>query len=142
MKTANASALDLASIRWLLAAEHLPFDDLTERSLQTFVVLRDGEHVAGAVGIEVYEEVALLRSLIIAPDFRSHGYGGQLTSAIEVLAESAGVKSIYLLTTSAEGFFSRHGYRRIERSQAPAAIRGTSQFSALCPATAVLMVKP
>lgn len=142
MKIVNASALDLPGIRWLLAAEHLPFDDLTERSLKTFVVLQDGKHVAGAVGIEVYEEVALLRSLVVAAELRRHGYGDQLTSAIEALAEKAGVKSIYLLTTSAEAFFNRRGYRRIERSQAPAAIRETTQFSALCPASAVLMVKP
>ncbi len=142
MKTVNASAQDLAGIRWLLAADHLPFEDLTERSLKTFVVLQDGKQVAGAVGIEVYEEVALLRSLVIAPEFQSHGYGTQLTSAIEKVAEKAGIKSIYLLTTLAEGFFSRRGYRRIERSQAPTAIQGTTQFSALCPASAVLMIKP
>jgi amino-acid N-acetyltransferase len=142
VKTANASASDLPDICRLLAAERLPFDDLTELSLKTFIVLRDGRHIAGAVGMELYEDVGLLRSLVVAAELRSHGYGGQLASAIEALAEKAGVKSIYLLTTSSEAFFRRRGYRRTERSQAPAAIQGTTQFSALCPASAVLMVKP
>jgi hypothetical protein len=34
------------------------------------------------------------------------------------------------------------GYRAIPRSEAPLRIQGSSQFSRLCPSSAVLMVKP
>jgi amino-acid N-acetyltransferase len=46
-----------------------------------------------------------------------------------------------LLTTTAAAFFEKRGYRRLARTSAPAAIRATTQFSALCPSTATLMVK-
>jgi ABC-type transport system involved in Fe-S cluster assembly fused permease/ATPase subunit len=48
---------------------------------------------------------------------------------------------MYLLTTSAADFFARLGYKRLERDEAPGAIRATSEFAALCPVDSVLMTK-
>jgi amino-acid N-acetyltransferase len=65
-----------------------------------------------------------------------------LVTAAERLAAKNGVKSLYLLTTTADRFFAGLGFRRLQREMAPLAIKSTSQFSSLCPATAVLMSKP
>jgi amino-acid N-acetyltransferase len=46
-----------------------------------------------------------------------------------------------LLTTTAEDFFRALGYARIARELAPEAIRTTREFSSLCPASSVVMVK-
>jgi amino-acid N-acetyltransferase len=51
------------------------------------------------------------------------------------------VHAIYLLTTTAEGFFAQRGYRLSERVTAPLAIAATRQFCGLCPATARFMRK-
>jgi hypothetical protein len=45
------------------------------------------------------------------------------------------------LTIDAEKFFARLGYRTMARSDAPAAIQSTDEFSSLCPGSAVLMQK-
>jgi amino-acid N-acetyltransferase len=110
--------------------------------LERFLVCRDGRDVVAAVGLEVFGKVALLRSLVVDPQLRRQGLGMHLTKAAEALARRTGVETIYLLTTTAEEFFRARGYRIVARSEAPAAIPSTTQFSALCPSTAVLMVKP
>jgi amino-acid N-acetyltransferase len=48
---------------------------------------------------------------------------------------------LYLLTTTAREFFAGRGYRAIDRADAPERIRGTTEFSDLCPASATAMVK-
>lgn len=142
MRIETARRSDLAGIRWLLEYAQLPAGDLDESSLQGFLVCRDELGVVAAVGLDVFGQVALLRSLVVDSELRGQGLGGQLTAAAEVLARQSGVESIYLLTTTADEFFRAHGYRFLARSEAPPAIQRTTQFSALCPFTAVLMVKP
>lgn len=142
MNLEPATPDDLPSIRRLLEIESLPANDLTESSLDHFLVVREGSSVTAAVGLEVYGDVALLRSLVVAEAARGKGWGAKLAAAAEALAKKAGVASIYLLTISAEDFFKAQRYRRIDRAEAPESIRRTTQFSALCPASAILMVKP
>lgn len=142
MRIEAARASDLAGIRWLLEYEHLPSEDVSERLLDHFLVCRDQKGVVGAVAIEPFGDLVLLRSLVVAADYRGEGLGRRLAQAAEVLAERRGAKAIYLLTTTAEEFFAARGYRALPRSEAPSQIRGSSQFSSLCPSTAVLMVKP
>jgi len=142
MNTEPASAGDLPAIRHLLASNNLPDDDLTADMLGRFVVLRRDGQLSGVVGIESHRDVALLRSLAVSEELRGKGYGGVLVEAAESLSQASGATAIYLLTTTAESFFAARGYRRIDRDLAPAAIRGTTQFSALCPSTAIVMVKP
>jgi amino-acid N-acetyltransferase len=59
----------------------------------------------------------------------------------ERYARSKGVTDLYLLTTTAEGFFERLGYRRVVRENAPEAIRQTKEFSGLCSSSAAFMAK-
>jgi amino-acid N-acetyltransferase len=136
-----ATAADLPGIRRLLELSNLPSDDLTASSLQYFLVLREDGLLNGAIGLETYEDVALLRSLVVAESARGRGHGATLSAAAEALAAQLGITSIYLLTTSAEKFFLARGYRVVSRHDAPGSIQATAQFSALCPSTAIVMVK-
>lgn len=138
----QARRADLAGIRRLLDTEHLPSIDITEDALEHFLVYRDETGVVGGVGLERYGEVALLRSLAVARKQMGRGLGRRLVVAAEKLAAELNVRSIYLLTTTAESFFEHLGFRRMPRQDVPLAIRNTREFSSLCPATAVMMVKP
>ena len=91
--------------------------------------------------MERFGPVGLLRSLAVSMGARGRGLGRALVSAMEDEARAAGVADIYLLTTTADRFFSKLGYVRIGRDEAPVAIRSTAQFSALCPSSAVVMRK-
>ena len=138
----QAKRSDMAGIRWLLEYEQLPTGDLIEPALERFLVCRDDKGLVGAVGLEVFESVALLRSLVVDRTVRGEGLGSQLSTAAEELARRLGVESIYLLTTTADEFFRRRGYRIVARAEAPAAIQRTKEVSQLCPSSAILMVRP
>lgn len=138
----RAGASDLIGIRWLLEMEALPSADITEEALQHFLVFRDERGVAGVVGLETFSDAALLRSLVVTGELIGRGVGRRLVLAAEALAAELGIRLIYLLTTSSSTFFEHLGFRSLDRKEAPLAIQGTREFVSLCPATAVLMVKP
>ena len=133
---------DVAAVRALLAAAGLPVADLTAASLADFWGCRAGEELAGAIGLERYGAVALLRSLAVAPDWQGRGLGAALLAHAERAARQRGIAALYLLTATAAAFFARRGYVRIPREAAPPALRQTAEFAALCPASAVCLTKP
>jgi amino-acid N-acetyltransferase len=93
------------------------------------------------VGIELCGPDALLRSLAVEPALRAHGVGSDLVMHAEEYARARGARTIYLLTTTAEAFFRSRGYSLTPRESAPPAIRATSEFSGLCPATSAFLSK-
>jgi amino-acid N-acetyltransferase len=95
----------------------------------------------GLVGVEFHGPNALLRSLAVNPAARSRGVGAALITHAEAHARSRGARSMFLLTTTAEEFFRRHGYASVARDSAPPAIRGSREFADLCPASSAFMVK-
>jgi amino-acid N-acetyltransferase len=110
-------------------------------SFEHFFGCGEQELPQGVVGLEIYGTDALLRSLAVDPVARGRGCARALVAQAEQYAQQRGVRRLYLLTTSAADFFARLGYKRLERDGAPAAIRTTSEFAALCPASSVFMVK-
>ena len=131
----------LASAVALLRAAELPIEDLTEPHLEHFFMVGSPESPGGVVGLELFGRHALLRSLVVDPRVRATGIGSRLVEHAEAHARAHGAESIYLLTTTAEGFFGARGYARTERSTAPESIRGTREFESLCPASSAFMVK-
>lgn len=49
--------------------------------------------------------------------------------------------SIYLLTETAKPYFEKRSYTIVERDNTPDVIRRSSEFSHVCPVTAVVMKK-
>ncbi|HWS66212.1 MAG TPA: arsenic resistance N-acetyltransferase ArsN2 [Steroidobacteraceae bacterium] len=125
----------------LLQAQGLPVSDITGEHLEHFFFVGSDGSPTGLVGLELYGTDALLRSLVVAENARSKGLGSTLIDHAEKYAASKGVRSIYLLTTTAEAFFIRLGYERIERSSAPPSIERTREFAGLCPASSAFMSK-
>lgn len=130
-----------SEVRRLLAESGLTTADLADYLLPHFFGCGPRDAMSGVVGIEPFGETALLRSLAVAPVHRRAGLGSRLVAHAEHYAAGLGVRSLYLLTITAEEFFLRHGYFRVDRTGAPPAILATREFSDLCPSTAALMVK-
>ena len=128
-------------VRRLLAEAQLPSLDLTDAHMEHFFGCGSVSAPAGVVGLELYDSVALLRSLAVSLKSRGQGCGTALVARAEAFAQSQGVREIYLLTTTAERFFERLGYAQLPREAAPLAIRQTQEFSVLCPASSAFMVK-
>jgi len=132
---------ELPAVRGLLDEAGLPSRDLTAAKLAHFLVARRGPEIVGVIGVEPLGDVGLLRSAAVAPEHRGRGLGVELTHALERRSREAGIRRLYLLTTTAETFFARLGYHAIGRDQAPAPVRGTTEFRELCATTSVCMEK-
>jgi amino-acid N-acetyltransferase len=133
-------ASDLGPVVSLLGASGLPTADV-EQHLERFILARWHGELVGVVGAEIYGEVGLLRSLCIVESKRGRGTGRSLLSALDAIIGTRGVRDVYLLTTTAARFFERAGFAPIPRDEAPLAIRQTTEFRSLCPASATLMRK-
>jgi amino-acid N-acetyltransferase len=123
---------------YLLAGCHTK---ISPRSISVIFGLKGKRQVIGVVGLEVLRPLALLRSLAIDPLFRNRGLGSELTQQAEKYADSLNIQALYLLTTTAEGFFAKRGYQKVPRETLPNQIQGTAEFRSLCPVTVVCMVK-
>ncbi len=138
---AIAARPGLSVAKVLLASAGLPTADLTEQHCDHFFYLGTADAPSGLVGLEIFGEVALLRSLAVATGSQRKGAGTALVGHAEQAARDAGVRVIYLLTTTAENFFSKRGYQRVARDSAPRAIRDTREFAGICPASSALMTR-
>jgi amino-acid N-acetyltransferase len=125
----------------LLLSQGLPTADITDEHLAHFFFVDADGSPAGLVGLELYGPAALLRSLVVGENARGNGLGSTLVRHAEQYAVTTGVRTLYLLTTTADRFFQRLGYERIERSQAPTSIKETREFASLCPASSAFMAK-
>jgi amino-acid N-acetyltransferase len=131
---------DLAAVSDLLSAAGLPLAGVPE-AFGEFVVAESEGRAVGAAGLERHGDVGLLRSVVVVPAYRRTGLGGTLTERILTRARNEHLKSVYLLTTTAAGFFPRLGFHRIERAALPAALNTSEELRGACPDTAVAMVR-
>ncbi|WP_233884906.1 arsenic resistance N-acetyltransferase ArsN2 [Paraburkholderia flagellata] len=143
MEIRSARTDEIDAIRELLAQCGLPVEDVSGSApIQFLVAAVDSDStIVGCVGLEAYGAVGLLRSLAVAADARQGMNGFALVAEAESVARRGGIEELHLLTTTASGFFLRNGYEVVGREVVPLAIKQTTQFSALCPATAVCMKK-
>jgi len=143
----RATSRDLPAIEQLLTQSGLPTDGVAEilraESGELFVAesMGDEPQLVGVAGLEICCDDALLRSVAVHPEWRKHGVGRDLVQSIVDLAESRGFPALYLLTMTAERYFPRFGFARIERAAVPKGIAESVQFTSACPASATAMVK-
>jgi amino-acid N-acetyltransferase len=130
-----------SSVVALLEAEGLPASDLTEAHLRHFFFTGNDGAPSALVGLEIYGQDALLRSLVVSAVARTQGLGSALVLHAEQHAAAHQVRALYLLTTAAESYFEHRGYRRIHRAEAPPSIQSTREFANLCPASSAFMIK-
>ncbi|MEM1402778.1 MAG: arsenic resistance N-acetyltransferase ArsN2 [Pseudomonadota bacterium] len=131
----------LVQITALLESSGLPTDDLQTLDLSLFRVVVSEGQLEAVGGLERLGCLALLRSLATVEGARSRGLGRQLVKELLALAQAEGVEEVYLLTESAEQYFSSLGFREIDRAFVPQGIKESEQFSSLCPGTATVMMK-
>lgn len=134
----RASAEDIGWIFDLLKSVDLPVDDLASALPFMYVGYYD-ESKVGIGGVEVVGEYGLLRSVATVPELRGRGFGIPFCRALVQMTREKKLSSLYLLTTSAENFFTKLGFVKVERSEAPKEIAATTEFSSLCPDSAVCM---
>ena len=130
-----ASKPDEQGFRSLLVSASLPVDDVSTDAHE-YLLAHSGARLVGCVGLEVHGDAGLFRSFAVVPELRGQGLGAALFDRMVARSLVRGVKTGYVLTTTAERFCVAHGFERISRADVPSGIAATQQFRALCPATA------
>jgi amino-acid N-acetyltransferase len=134
----QAAPEDLSKITELLEAASLPTLGVGEH-LGTFLLAESEGISVGVIGLEVYGDVALLRSAVVAPTFRNRGVGHRLYEHNVDRARRLGVKRLILLTNTAEEYFHRKGFKTIDQRVVAGPIRSSVEFSGACPSHAACM---
>lgn len=139
----RATRDDGPAVEALLTASELPLDGVRE-ALPGFVVAEEGGEIVGVAGIEACGRAgrhALLRSVAVRDAWRGRGLGRALVAGAIAVAEERGATALYLLTTTAEGYFPGFGFRTTTRDAVPEDVRATAEFRDACPAGATVMVR-
>ena len=135
----RAAVSDWPAIEALLRESGLPVTGARD-NLDDFIVAGP-DQVLGCVGLERYGSTGLLRSLAVSPAERGNGVGRALVDACLSHARASGITTLVLLTETAEPFFARLGFRRVDRTEVPDAVRASAEFRGACPASAVAMLR-
>lgn len=143
METINlkpAETVQLEEIQKLLQNSRLPFEDIGTH-LQNFLCMMNKEEIIAVGGFEIYDEIALLRSLAVTEAKRNEGFGQIIYSALIDHAKTKNIKTIYLLTETAEKFFLKNGFLKVERNIIPETIKNTYEYKKLCAESAIVLMK-
>ncbi len=134
-----ASAGDLGAVETALRDSDLPLDGLRDQFGDGYAIAEASGQIIGVEGIEVHGEDGLLRSAAVVATWRGRGVGDALTRDRIDWARRQGLRSLYLLTTTAGDYFPRFGFARADRDSAPTAVKASKEFSEACPSTAQFM---
>lgn len=138
MRIRAATPEDLSAVQQLLTESGLPTDGVDAHITEFFVAQGD-DAISGVIGMERYDGLGLLRSAAVSASARGQGVGSQLVETVLKRAESAGIKDVYLLTTTAAEYFPRFGFSQVPRGVSPHQLQASREFQGACPETAILM---
>ena len=133
-----ATAADVDAIKSILVANELPTEGVDDH-WKTFLVARDGDKIVACGGAEAYQFAALIRSVAVLPEHRSHGIGRKIVRQLLDRLASRGLREFYLLTTTAEEYFKKRGFKTIDRDEVHPQLLSSQEFQGACPDTAVCM---
>jgi N-acetylglutamate synthase-like GNAT family acetyltransferase len=134
----RAVPLDWPGIEHLLQERELPVAGASDHLSDFLIAVRE-LRLLGCAGLEQYGDVALLRSVAVVGAEEGRGVGEALVRRTLSTAAAQGVREVYLLTTTAAGYFPRFGFQVVERSALPAALEASTELRGACPASATAM---
>ena len=144
LKIEGAKNRDYDAVVTLLEKTDLPPDEI-ELHMGNFLVIRHPEPIrgsellVGSVGLEIYEDSALLRSLAVHPDFQGTGFGSRVVESIIEVARGKGITRLFLLTDTAEDFFKKRGFVVVTRENVPDDMKQSIEFTTLCTSSPSMM---
>jgi len=140
LRIKEAKEKDMDLVKGLLTEAELPVEDIELGKVLLFMFYKKNKFV-GISGLEQYGSQGLLRSLVVKTILRNENFGRQIVDLTIERAKKLTIQRLYLLTTTASGFFTKLGFNQISKSQAPMEVQGSAEFTILCPDNAVCMEK-
>jgi amino-acid N-acetyltransferase len=135
-----ATSSDYPRICQLLQSESLPSIDLPNE-LPHFFVKTERNEIVGTIGLELYGGAALLRSMIVHPTYRNMGIASELIDELTHEAKKERVHHLFLITNTAEEFFRRKGFHKVDKKDVHEEVLQSQEFNGLCPASSAIMMK-
>lgn len=136
-----ASGGDLGAIKQLLAGSLLPSRDVGGAH-QRFIAASEGGRLIGCAGLQVAGQDGLVRSMAVHWTRRNAGLGSRLHERLLFEAVLAGVRTLYVVTSTAEDFFAGHGFRKIAPQAVPPELQASEEFTAFVPGGSTVMSRP
>jgi amino-acid N-acetyltransferase len=115
-----------------LQANALPTVGLEDWYRNFFIASNETNDWVGIAGYELYNQSALLRSVAVDERARDRGHGRALVDATITDAKTRGVRTIYLLTETAEAYFKRLGFLPVNRADVDQTVRNSAEFNSAC----------
>ncbi|OEH85428.1 hypothetical protein BHU72_04885 [Desulfuribacillus stibiiarsenatis] len=112
--------------------------------IENFLVVEDlrpeaRPHIVGMVGLEVYGECGILRSLVLRSESWNSRVGVELIALIVSYGWRLGLKKIYLMTSNSQSFFEYWGFKEIAWNKVPDELRQSTHFQEYDEALATVM---
>ena len=101
-----------------LAKAGLPTEDI-QASGPLFWRFENDDVPVGFGGLEIFEDQALLRSVVTLPPVRNRGIGRAIVVSLEAEASIRGCGAAWLVTEKAAGFFRPSGLPRLRAFGSP-----------------------
>jgi amino-acid N-acetyltransferase len=76
----------------------------------------------------------------VRPSIQRAGLGRELVADRIATARAMKLDAVYLLTTTAAGYFPRLGFTPCDRQAAPAELASSPELASVCPASAKCLV--
>ncbi|TDR73248.1 GNAT family N-acetyltransferase [Paludibacterium purpuratum] len=122
-----ASPTDWNEIRNLLTANRLPVQGALNH-LMHFVVATENGRVVGAIGMEVYGDIGLIRSLVVASNMRGKSVAKRLLRSLIERARAKQIGALYLLSGNTDSLFAAHGFEKMARADMPTKLYVSSEL--------------
>jgi len=132
---------EVEKVKEFLTSIHLPTEKI-EDQFDNFLILFDSDSsIIGCVGLEIYQNFGLVRSLAVTETYQNKSLGSFLLAKLEQEAKTKNLDELYLLTETAEKFFKNRGYTVVERQFVPIEIQNSYEYSSSCKKSAIVMKK-
>lgn len=130
---------DLEDFKSILIEAKLPIQDI-ELGKQYLLAAFGNGIMIGTGALETVGDYGLLRSLSVRDILRNRMIGSKIVNKLIEKAKSQKLKSLFLLTETAHGYFVRKGFADVDRASLPEEIGNTYQFKIACPSSAKAMM--
>ena len=110
--------------------------------IASFLIAREEGRIVAVAGLEDHGAVGLIRSVASHPGWRSRGLATTLVRALIERSRTLGHQAVYLRTATAEGYFTRFGFRRVTLEEVMPAVLASGQFRGEeCDSTTIMVLE-
>ncbi len=129
---------DLPEIYLLLEELDLPTIGVSDHLDNFFISVHDTK-IIGIIGLEIYNKVALLRSVGVKPSYQGNKIGDGLLTVIFEYARFKSIEKIYLFTDTAPKWFERYGFIKISNDQLDPILLQSKEYT-LCESSVKMVI--